>query len=341
MARDLAGRGVDVVVCSPGTQDGPLVDAGVAHVAIGGVLAVPANGSRAPITLSPSAARTFASVAATLRGGVVHVHEPFAPIAAYGILRAHRRPVVATFHRGGGGPAYVAGRSVIRRLASGIDVATAVSEHAAETIAGAANISTEVLFNGFEIDRIRAATPWPTDAPTVVFVGRHEPRKGLATLLEAFSAIPLPIECWVLGDGPQTAALRRQYDADRRISWLGALGDDDKFSRMKGADVLCVPSMGGESFGLVPLEGMAAGTAVVASDIPGYREATAGNATLVAPGDADALAVALRHAIEHPAAKKALDAARAHAAHWSIHSLVTSYLELYEKAAAHFDSLVR
>jgi phosphatidyl-myo-inositol alpha-mannosyltransferase len=335
MARDLAVRGVDVVVCSPGDRDEALVAAGVAHVAQGKVRSVHANGSRAPITLSRLASRTFASVAATLRDGVVHVHEPFAPIASYDLLREHRRPTVGTFHRGGGGPAYSVGAPMIRLLRHGLDVTAAVSGHAAATI-GAAGLRPEVLFNGVELDLVDAAAPWPTRAPTILFVGRHEERKGLRVLLEAMTRIDLPIDCWVFGHGPQTDDLRHRYGADARIEWLGAKGDEEKLARLRGADVLCVPSLGGESFGLVPLEGMAARTAVVASDIDGYREATAGHATLVPPGDAARLADALRHAIERPATERALADARAHAERWSVHALVERYLELYELAAARF-----
>jgi phosphatidylinositol alpha-mannosyltransferase len=335
MAKDLSARGLDVVVCSPGERDPALEAAGVAHVAVGGVLRVPANGSRAPVTLSPSAARATASVARTLRDGVMHVHEPFAPVLAYALLAEHRRPTVATFHRGGGGPAYVVGRPVIARLRRGLDVATAVSERAAATIAAGAGIECEVLFNGLEVDRLAEATPTPTSGPTVLFVGRHEPRKGLAVLLEALGHLDEPLTCWVLGDGPQTDALRRRFP-DPRVEWLGARDDDEKRSRLRGADVLCVPSLGGESFGLVPLEGMAAGTAVVASDIDGYREATGGHATLVAPGDPATLAAALRAALGSPASPSTLAAARAYAARWSMHALVEAYLERYEVATSVF-----
>ncbi len=337
MALDLASRGLDVTVCSPGKPDAELLDAHVAHVAVGAIRSVPANGSRAPITLSSRASRTFASIAATLRNGVVHVHEPFAPVAAYGILRAHRRPTVATFHRGGGGPAYTLGAPVIHRLARGIDVAAAVSERAAATVAEGAGLHSEVLFNGLELAAIERVEPWPTVAPTVLFVGRHEDRKGLSVLLEAIGSIELPIECWVLGAGPQTDALTRRFAADTRVAWLGARDDAEKYARMRGADVLCVPSLGGESFGLVPLEGMAAGIAVVASDIDGYREATAGHATLVAPGDPRALAEALRTAIVKPATKRARSAARTHAARWSVQALMDRYLELYELATSRHD----
>jgi len=338
MARELTARGIDVVVCSPGIPDDQLVAAGIAHAAVGEVVALPANGSRAPVTLSRSAARAFASIAATLRDGVVHVHEPFAPVAAYGILREHRRPTVATFHRGGGGPAYVVGAPVIRRLRQGIDVTAAVSRRAADTIGAALPERPELLFNGVEIDLVDAAIPWPTSAPTILFVGRHEERKGLGVLLEALGRIELPVECWVLGEGPMTPALRRRFAGDARITWLGARDDTEKLARLRGADVLCVPSLGGESFGLVPLEGMAARTAVVASDIDGYREATGGHATLVAPGDPGVLAVALRAAIERPATPSALAAARARAEEWSMHALVERYLELYARAATTFAS---
>jgi len=336
MAKALARRGFDVTVCSPGSPVGELVDAGVAHAAVGAVLRVPANGSRAPVTLSRRAARTFASIAATLRDGVVHVHEPFAPVAAYQLLHEHRRPVVATFHRGGGGPAYVAGRPLITRLSKSLDVVTAVSQRAADTIAASSALAPEVLFNGIDLEAVDAVAPWPTVAPTVLFVGRHEERKGLGVLLEAVGLLELSIEAWVVGDGPLTESLRRAHGGDPRISFLGACSDDEVRSRMRGADVLCVPSLRGESFGLVPLEGMAAVTTVIASDIDGYREATGGHATLVAPGDVRALAEALRDALERPSTRSALDAARAHAAAWSIDALTDRYTELYGIAATRF-----
>jgi phosphatidylinositol alpha-mannosyltransferase len=303
---------------------------------MGRVRAVPANGSRAPVTFSIRAMRAFSSIASTLRDGVVHVHEPFAPLAAYGVLAAHRRATVGTFHRGGGGPAYVIGRPVIARLGRGLDIVTAVSDYAAATIEHVTGRPPIVVFNGLELDRFDAAVPTATVAPTILFVGRHEERKGLAVLLEAVSRLELPIECWIVGSGPQTAALRARYAADARLRWLGRLDDDDMRSRMRGADVLCVPSLGGESFGLVPLEGMAAHTAVVCSDIDGYASSTGGHATLVAPGDPIALARALSDAISRPASARALDSAYEHAAASSMAALVDRYLPLYEDARSRF-----
>ena len=137
----------------------------------------------------------------------------------------------------------------------------------------------------------------------MLFLGRHEERKGLGVLLEAFDRLRRPAGgaggradrpiLWVAGDGPQTAALRRRHPEAPDLLWLGVLTEEEKVRRLVAADVLCAPSLGGESFGMVLLEAMAARAAVVASDIDGYREAAGGHAVLVPPGDAAALAEAL------------------------------------------------
>src|SRR5260221_2051095 len=143
-----------------------------------------------------------------------------------------------------------------------------------------------LLFNGIEVDRFAKASPWPSDGPTIFFVGRHEPRKGLAVLLEAMRSLPADVHLWVAGDGPETRALQARHGGDERIEWLGRVDDDEKAERLRGADVFCAPSLRGESFGVVLLEGMAAQTPVVASDLPGdHNVARSGaDAVLVPPG---------------------------------------------------------
>ena len=157
----------------------------------------------------------------------------------------------------------------------------------------------EVLFNGVELDEIRSATPWPDsdgDAPVVFFCGRHEERKGLRVLIEAVQQHSLPVRVWIGSDGPDTEELTRSTAGDPRFEWLGRVTDDEKFSRLRSADVFCAPSLHGESFGVVLIEAMAAGTTVVASALDGYRNvATDGvDSILVEPGDPAALADALR-----------------------------------------------
>jgi phosphatidylinositol alpha-mannosyltransferase len=204
--------------------------------------------------------------------------------------------------------------------------------------------------------------PWPTDGPTVLFLGRHEERKGLSVLLDAFARLIADRPgggahqreapdtdqlagvgesgptLWVAGDGPDTEALRRRYPESPHIQWLGVLTEEEKLRRLAGADLLCAPSLGGESFGMVLLEAMAAGTPVIASDIPGYRDAAGANARLVPPGDAAALSGALGHALRPAEAigaeerqerdRRRVDGA-VRAREWSMDRLAERYEALY------------
>ena len=193
----------------------------------------------------------------------------------------------------------------------------------------------ELLHNGIEIERFSKATAWPTTAPTIFFVGRHEPRKGLAVLLDALAFLPSDVRVWVGGDGPETEALMARAASDDRVEWLGRLDDEQVASRLTGADVFCAPSLHGESFGVVLLEAMAAQTPIVASDLPGYRNvARAGHdALLVPPGDSKALAASLIDVLERPSLAESLVAfGDARAAQFSMDLLAERYLELYERA---------
>jgi phosphatidylinositol alpha-mannosyltransferase len=200
---------------------------------------------------------------------------------------------VATFHRSGGSVFYTVLRPLTRRLSRRFAVQCVVSDAALATASRAVRDECVVTFNGVETDRFRSVEPWPSDRPTVLFLGRHEERKGLITLLEAAARMEPRPRLWIAGDGPLTAALRRHYPASADIEWLGVLSEEDKLRRLLGADILCAPSLGGESFGMVLLEAMAARTVVVASDIAGYRDAAGGHAVLVPPADAAVLATTL------------------------------------------------
>ena len=152
-----------------------------------------------------------------------------------------------------------------------------------------------VLFNGIDTRSHRSVPPWPTEAPTVFFIGRHEDRKGLEVLLEASRHLPEDWRFWIGGEGSETARLSERYKHDPRLRWLGRIPAHEKAARLRGAHVFCAPSLGGESFGVVLLEAMLAGTPIVASDLESYsRVAQHGKeAVLVPRGDSDALAEAL------------------------------------------------
>jgi phosphatidylinositol alpha-mannosyltransferase len=226
-----------------------------------------------------------------------------------------------------------------KRLARKLNVRVAVSEDARQTAMQNLPGKYEVLFNGIEIERYAGSDPSEKDGRTVLFVGRHEPRKGLSVLLEAMKYIPDDVRLWVVGQGPQSAALRTQYGADPRIEWLGRVSDVEKRSRLRAADVFCAPSTEGESFGIVLLEAMAAGTPVVASDIHGYRAVARDghDALLVPPSEPQQLASALREVLDNAdVAKSFRSHGRARAEHFSMTSLAEAYIPLYEQAISKY-----
>jgi phosphatidylinositol alpha-mannosyltransferase len=168
-------------------------------------------------------------------------------------------------------------------------------------------------------------------------VSRHEERKGLAVLVAALDHLPKDVRVWVASDGPETGRLQALTASDDRVEWIGRISAEEKARRLRGADVLVAPSLRGESFGLVLLEGMAASTPIVASDLPGYRNVARDGreALLVPPGDAAALAAAICRVLDEPDTARALVAGGdARAAEFSMERLADRYLELYERAIA-------
>ena len=190
-----------------------------------------------------------------------------------------------------------------------------------------------VLWNGIEIDRFASVTPTPSARPAVLFLGRHEDRKGLGVLLDAWDGIDRDADLWVAGTGPRTVELRKRgVDG---VTWLGSVPDAERNARLRGATVFCAPSIGGESFGIVLLEAMAASTAIVASDIDGYQNVARGDrdVLLVPPGDGVALRDALRRLLDDPMLRERLVASgHERAAEFAMPRLAERYLELYERA---------
>lgn len=339
MSRELSRRGDDVLIVAPDASDRARYDTPAEIRRFGPLVKLPANGSRAPLTLSPRAARSTHRAVAAFKADVVHFHEPFAPLLGWSVLRAHEAPAVATFHRSGDGPATTLTRPLLRRLARGIDEFAAVSEAAARTMGRACGHSLEVLYNGFEMDRFVATPRERTSEVLLVTVGRFEERKGVAHAINAVRAHnamgETPWRLVILGDGPQRRALEALVDDEAVISFVGAPSDEEKRAWLRRANALLAPALHGESFGMVLLEGMASETTVVASDIPGYREAAGGFAHLVAPGDDAAWEAGIVAALasETPAR---IEGARAHAQRWSMSTLMDRYIELYAQAVQHY-----
>jgi phosphatidylinositol alpha-mannosyltransferase len=346
LSRALRSLGHQVTVVGPDESDplesGAAVETGGSDqpdvFVMGRPTGLRSNGSVAPVTVSPGAAMRAERF--VRRGGfdVLHVHEPLAPVAAYGFVARASVPMVGTYHRAGVSRWVPLLKPLVYLVGSRLQVRVAVSEAARDTAMRSSKGVYEVLYNGVDMERFARAEPVPSDRPTVLFLGRHETRKGLSVLLDAFALLERPAVLWVAGDGPQSEVQHRRHPESDRVKWLGTLNEEEVTARLLGADILCAPSLRGESFGMVVLEGMAARCAVVASDLPGYRSAAGGHAVLVPPGDVGALSRALGVALADVVEKggrsspEQLKAAEVHADGWSMKSLAEHYVDAYKRA---------
>jgi phosphatidylinositol alpha-mannosyltransferase len=332
LARSLRTAGHEVRVLGP--CDGPPPDAGVTP--LGNSVPTVANGSIAPIAPDPSAQLRTIRALRDEAFDVVHVHEPLCPGPTQTAMFFKTAPLVGTFHAAGSSKAYTWFSPGVKWLSTKLDLRVAVSVEAERMAREALGGEYTVIYNGVELESFSKATPWPTDGPTILFIGRHEPRKGLAVLLSAMGELPANVKLWIASDGPDTEALRQRVAGDTRIEWLGRISDEEKAARLRGADVFCAPSLRGESFGVVLLEAMASDTPVVASDLPGYANVAEGgrDALLVPPGDATALADALRRLLTDPtAAAEYVVAGAQRARELSMDRLAERYAELYRSIA--------
>ncbi len=329
LARALGKLGHKVRVLGP--CDGAPPETGVTP--LGASIPTFANGSIAPI--APDLACTLRTIRAFRdeEFDVVHIHEPICPGPCQTALFLRSAPIVGTWHAAGGSKAYMT--PGVRWLATRMNIRTAVSEDAKHMAHQALGGSYDVVFNGIEINKFRDAKAATSEGSTIAYVGRHEPRKGLEVLLQSMMSLPQDVTLWIMSDGPQTEELRSKYEGDSRLRWLGPVSDEEKISRIKGADILCVPSLRGESFGIVLLEAMAAGTPVVASDLPGYRNVAVNGdeAYLVPPGDATTLTAALAKVLkDQPLANGLSQAGSKRVAEFSMERLAEIYVGLYERA---------
>jgi phosphatidylinositol alpha-mannosyltransferase len=332
LARSLRELGNEVRVLGP--CDGPPPDAGVTP--LGKSVPLAANGSIAPIAPDVSAALRTIRVLRDEAFDVLHLHEPLVPGPCMWSGLIKTAPIVATFHAAGVSAAYRFAGPALKILTNRIDVRCAVSDDAVELAGKYFGGLYEVVFNGIEVDRFAKATPIERDErPTVLFVGRHEERKGLSTLLGALDGLPADVRVWVGGEGPETETLRATVADDARVEWLGRFDEEEKVARLRAADVFVAPSIKGESFGIVLLEAMAAGTPVVASDLPGYAKVArqGREAVLVPPSDADALGSAITRVLGDSSLRSRLvEGGRLRADELSMDRLAEIYVEKYQRA---------
>ena len=252
--------------------------------AVGRPMPVRYNRSVAPVALSPWVVRRTTQALREFDPHVVHVHEPVAPMVAAAAAMFGPKPIVGTFHSWSHRDrAYRLVAPAARRIAERLDARVAVSPAAQEFAAEALHLSLglfRIIPNGVPVAAYEKAEPIPElvdpERPLLLFVGRLEARKGLDVLIRAFlrlrSTMPSVRLC-VLGEGPERQRCQEMVPPSIRpdVLFVGAVDEAAKPRYHASADVFVAPNTGGESFGIILLEAMAAGLPIVASDIPGFR----------------------------------------------------------------------
>jgi phosphatidylinositol alpha-mannosyltransferase len=296
----LRGHDVRILTSSHGLQRASEGDV----IRIGKGFSMPANGSVGTITVSPRFLSQVRDVLDREQFDLLHFHEPFVPFLSLVFLGLSNSVNIATFHAFGGfSPAYQIGSRLMRPSAGRIHGRIAVSAVARHFVERFFPGDYKVIPNGVDVARFQRAVPisrWQDGTKNILFVGRFEARKGLLDLLKAYRILrKTGCHCrlLVVGGGPQAKEARR-YLATRKlggVEFLGRVSDDERDALFKTADVYCSPATGRESFGIVLLEAMAAGTAIVASDIHGYKGVVrrGREGLLVPPGKPKDLAAAL------------------------------------------------
>jgi phosphatidylinositol alpha-mannosyltransferase len=310
-------------------------------VSLGRTVGIPANGAVSNLALSPGAVWRMRN---ELRGGgydIVHLHEPVAPTVCWDALMSlGDQPLVGTFHTysenvltNGIAAIGLGGRRRMNRLHARI----AVSEAAAWTARRFYGGRYRIVPNGVEVP---AAEPpegaFGDGGPLrILFIGQAVERKGLPILLRAFEALREHVPATLTIVGASSEEVAHMMLDDRGVRALGKVSEERKVAELAGADVVCAPSLHGESFGMVLTEAFAAGAPVVASDIPGYRDVLRDgvDGVLVAPGDPVALAHELRGMALDPLRRARMArAARERAERFAWPHVAREVLDTYEHA---------
>jgi phosphatidylinositol alpha-mannosyltransferase len=329
-ARALRARGHEVTIVTSrfGRSDDSRSPAGdgVRVVRLGRNLVVRYNGAENNVTLGWGLGAELAARFApggTAAFDVIHVHcpiSPLLPLLAIDAAAATGIPVVGTFHTASDGDSIIRlFRRPLRHFVGRLARVIAVSEAAREYAARHFPVPMTILPNGVDLERFRPGAPrlerYDDGVPNILFVGRFDPRKGLPELLGACQRLARegrPFRVILVGDGALRGEAERLAGGALRgrVHFEGRVPHDRLPSFYATADVFCSPARGGESFGMVLLEAMALGVAVLATDLPGHRSVVTPDhdGVLVPRRDSGALAAALARLLDDPVERRRLGA---------------------------------
>jgi phosphatidylinositol alpha-mannosyltransferase len=337
LAETLIGLGHTVSVLTPADEDDPLPEY---VVPAGRAVPVRFNGSVARLSFGPISAARVRRWLSAGEFDVLHVHEPISPSLSMLAVLYSRGPVVATFHTAiTRSRAIVAAQGLLQLVLERITARIAVSDLARRVQVEHLNGGAWEIPNGVAVARYAEAQPlpgWPGEAGAIGFLGRFtEPRKGFPILLAAFDRLAARrpgLRLLVAGPGDPDEL---PQPVPHGVTFLGKVSEEDKARMLHSVDVYIAPNTGGESFGMILTEAMAAGTPVVASDLDAFRRVLDGGraGALFPVQDADALAATIGELLDDPERRAALaDRARhvVSAFDWPV--LAHRVLEVYATA---------
>jgi phosphatidyl-myo-inositol alpha-mannosyltransferase len=304
---------------------------------VGRAVGVPANGSIAPICFGPVTAYRIRHALAKFDPEVVHLHEPLIPSLSLLALLFSRAPVVGTFHAAApSNPLYRIFRPALAPFARRLSARTEVSDAAGRLVSRYFPGPLDRTPNGIDVASFTGAQPMDLGPGShVLFLGRLEPRKGADVLLRAMDALRDTSACLMIaGEGP----LRTELEAEAArlgldVRFLGVVSETDKVRLLSSCDVFCAPNLGGESFGIVLVEAMASGCAIVCSDLDAFTAVAGDAAVFASAGDPVALAQALRSVLTDQERAAALrERARSRASLYDWTRIVPAVEAIYERA---------
>lgn len=334
LARTFIAQGHQVQVLGPCSDNAEIPD----FVIRGGrSFPVPYNGSVARLSIGP---RMFLTVRRFIREGnfdVLHIHEPNSPSYSMAALFMAEGPIVATYHASSSGSKILHAvlpmlKPQLEKIRAGIAVSEMARRWQVEQMGG----DPVLIPNGVDTAMFAAArTSSATMAghrPEIVFLGRlDESRKGLDILLRALARLDREVTCTIIGGGT-----KREVPG---INFVGRVSDAEKAAILGRADIYVAPNTGGESFGIVLVEAMAAGCAVVASDLEAFSlvidgESPSPSGMLFKTGSDRDLAEKLKQLIDAPATRGALiEAGERRARHYDWSTVATRIMNVYETVA--------
>jgi phosphatidyl-myo-inositol alpha-mannosyltransferase len=349
LAEALIGLGHEVSVLAPADEDAELPPY---VVPAGRAVPLPYNGSVARIAFGPVSTARVRRWLSRGQFDVLHVHEPMTPSLSLLAVLSARGPVVATFHTSiTRSRALSAAQGLLQMVSEKITARIAVSELARRTQVEHLDGGAVEIPNGVAVAKFASAAPlpgWPGEGGSLGFLGRFtEPRKGFTLLRTAFVTLAREragLRLLVAGPGdPDDLYGELPADLRDRVVLLGRVSERDKARMLRSVDVYVAPNTGGESFGMVLTEAMAAGVAIAASDLDAFRRVLDGGRTgaLFPTGDVDALTASLRDLLDDPVRRDEL-AERAQVAvaafDWPI--VANRVLEVYATAIEATDGRV-